>query len=170
MTGGFKRYSPVQANYKNKFIMEKRVLAVKTAQQAFALMKSMLVANMVDNELVEKNREVGDEAVAGDVYDDNVKDWYHLKLVWLKRGDDDLVGCPCFVCPFNGTLPDGTKVDTQVYVKAFSTKALHNCKMHLNGELEWTEIRDGEEFTMSDEAGRFSEERFVYRGGEILKL
>lgn len=54
MTGGFKRYSPVQANYKNKFIMEKRVLAVKTAQQAFALMKSMLVANMVDNELVEK--------------------------------------------------------------------------------------------------------------------
>ena len=33
--------------------MEKRVLAVKTAQQAFALMKSMLVANMVDNELVE---------------------------------------------------------------------------------------------------------------------
>ena len=34
-------------------------------------MKSMLVANMVDNELVEKNREVGDEAVAGDVYDDN---------------------------------------------------------------------------------------------------
>lgn len=34
--------------------MEKRVLAVKTAQQAFALMKSMLVANMVDNELVEK--------------------------------------------------------------------------------------------------------------------
>lgn len=47
--------------------MEKRVLAVKTAQQAFALMKSMLVANMVDNELVEKNREVGDEAVAGDV-------------------------------------------------------------------------------------------------------
>lgn len=42
--------------------------------------------------------------------------------------------------------------------------------MHLNGELEWTEIRDGEEFTMSDEAGRFSEERFVYRGGEILKL
>ena len=31
--------------------MEKRVLAVKTAQQAFALMKSMLVANMVDNEL-----------------------------------------------------------------------------------------------------------------------
>ena len=71
--------------------MEKRVLAVKTAQQAFALMKSMLVANMVDNELVEKNREVGDEAVAGDVYDDNVKAWYHLKLVWLKRGDDDLV-------------------------------------------------------------------------------
>ena len=70
--------------------MEKRVLAVKTAQQAFALMKSMLVANMVDNELVEKNREVGDEAVAGDVYDDNVKAWYHLKLVWLKRGDDDL--------------------------------------------------------------------------------
>lgn len=76
-------------------------------------MKSMLVANMVDNELVEKNREVGDEAVAGDVYDDNVKAWYHLKLVWLKRGDDDLVGCPCFVCPFNGTLPDGTKVDTR---------------------------------------------------------
>lgn len=135
MTGGFKRYSSVQANYKNKFIMEKRVLAVKTAQQAFALMKSMLVANMVDNELVEKNREVGDEAVAGDVYDDNVKAWYHLKLVWLKRGDDDLVGCPCFVCPFNGTLPDGTKVDTQVYVKTFSTKALHNCKSTSTGNL-----------------------------------
>lgn len=68
--------------------MEKRTLAVKTAQQAFALMKSMLAANMVDNELVEKQNhkdmEVGDVLDAGAVY--------HLKLVWLKRGDDDLVG------------------------------------------------------------------------------
>lgn len=147
--------------------MEKRVLAVKTAQQAFALMKSMLAANMVDNELVEKQNhkdmEVGDVLDAGAVY--------HLKLVWLKRGDDDLVGCPCFVCPFKGILPDGTKVDTQVYVKAFSTKALHNCKLHLKGdELEWTEIKDGEEFVMKAEAGRFPEECFVYQCGEIFEL
>lgn len=152
------------------FIMGKRVLAVKTVQQAFALMKSMLIANMVDNELIEKNRKVADEVVAGDVYDDNAKAWYHLKLVWLKRGDEGLVGCPCFVCPFHGTLPNGTKVETQIYVKTFSTKALHNCKMHLNGRLEWTEIHDGEEFIMSDKAGRFSEEKYVYRDGEILKL
>ena len=55
--------------------------------------------------------------------------------------------------------------------KAFSTKALHNCKMHLNGEeLEWEEIKDGDEFVMKEEAGRFSEERFLYRGGEIFEL
>ncbi len=151
--------------------MEKRTLAVKTAQQAFALMKSMLAANMVDNELVEKQVKTGAEVEVGDIFDESSKAWYHLKLVWLKRGDDDLVGCPCFVCPFKGTLPDGTKVDTQVYVKAFSTKALHNCKLHLKGdELEWTEIKDGEEFVMKAEAGRFPEECFVYQCGEIFEL
>ena len=151
--------------------MEKRTLAVKTAQQAFALMKSMLAANMVDNELVEKEVKNGAEVGLGDVFDESSKAWYHLRLVWLKRGDDDLVGCPCFVCPFKGSLPDGTKVDTLVYVKAFSTKALHNCKMHLNGEeLEWEEIKDGDEFVMKEETGRFPEERFLYRGGEIFEL
>lgn len=151
--------------------MEKRTLAVKTAQQAFALMKSMLAANMVDNELVEKQVKTGAEVGSGDVFDENSKAWYHLQLVWLKRGDDELVGCPCFVCPFKGILPDGTKVDTLVYVKAFSTKALHNCKLHRKGEeLEWTEIKDGDEFVMKAEAGRFPEERFLYRGGEIFEL
>ena len=146
--------------------MKKRTLAVKTAQQAFALMKSMLAACPLDNELVEKqdhkDMEVGDVLDADTVY--------HLKLVWLKRGDNDLVGCPCFLCPFNGVLPNGVHLVTQAYVKIFSTKALHNCKMHLKGdELEWTEIKDGDEFVMKEEAG-FPEEHFVYRGGEIFEV
>ena len=53
--------------------MEKRTLAVKTAQQAFALMKSMLAANMVDNELVEKQVKTGAEVEVGDIFDEASK-------------------------------------------------------------------------------------------------
>lgn len=144
--------------------MEKRVLAVKDTLRALALMKSMLAANMIDNDLVES---ASDSLSSGDVVDENGC-VYHLKLVWLKRGDGDLVGCPCFVCPFKGFLPNGMPVDTLVYVKAFSSNGLNNCKMHLRGEeLEQDEIVDGSSFKMTDEKGRYPDEEYVYRDGII---
>ena len=83
--------------------------------------------------------------------------------------EDDVVGCPCFLCDYEGYIPGFNKVKKAiVYVKAFGTKTLWMTKMFFVEENQPSfyidEIKDGDSFTMDD--GR----RYVYRDGVISLL
>ena len=63
-----------------------RILSVPSAQKALELMKAILAANMLDNEL--------------EVDDPNSENpEYYIKFGKFSRDieGEDLVGCPCFV-------------------------------------------------------------------------
>ncbi len=143
--------------------MKKRVLIVENAEKALKSMLSMLDANMIDNDLESS-------ATEGIEYN-GVK--YPVKLVWLKRGDNDLVGCPCFACKFHGVLPSGERVDAIVYVKTFATRALTMCKMHMlteETETKYHEIEDGETFVMEGRSKGYAEETYQYKNGVISRI
>ena len=149
----------------NLCIMETRKLVIKSSEEALGAMVAMLSANMIDNELVATpaEKDACGEEIPG-------THEYGVKLGWLNRGDDDLVGCPCFACDFDGMLPTGECIKAVVYVKAFANKTLHMCRMHRREEIaEFKEIKDGEIFTMHDEIGRFVDEDYRYLNGEIIK-
>ncbi len=145
------------------YFMKKRKLLVSTPAEALKVMTGMLSANMIDNELV---------TIAGEC-DENGKEipdiqQYHVRLGWLYRGDDDLIGCPCFACDFDGMLPTGDLIKAVVYVKVFATKTLHMCRMHrLDDAVDFREIKDGEKFNMHDAQERFPDEVYLYQGGQI---
>ena len=135
----------------------KRKLIVENAEKALKAMLSMLAANMIDNELANSSEGVELNGVK-----------YPVKLVWLDRGDNDLVGCPCFACHFNGVIPTGERVDAIVYVKTFATRALTMCKMHMlteETETKYHEIADGETFTMDSKG--YDKETYSYKDGAI---
>lgn len=99
---------------------------------------------------------------------------YFIKFGWFSRDKDeeDRVGCPCFVCDFKGVLPtEPTSVHGIVYVKVFATRKLNMTKMHLiedEQNFNFDEIKDGEAFTMRDEAGRYEAETFIFSKGLIV--
>ena len=146
-------------------IMETRKLVIKSSTEALSAMTAMLAANMIDNELVATSVEkdaYGEEILGTHKYD--------IKLGWLNRGDDDLVGCPCFACDFDGMLPTGERIQAVVYAKVFASTTLNMCRLHRKEEIaEFKEIKDGETFTMHDELGRFVDEDYRYLNGEIIK-
>ena len=142
-----------------------RKLVIKSSTEALSAMTAMLAANMIDNELVATSVEkdaYGEEILGTHKYD--------IKLGWLNRGDDDLVGCPCFACDFDGMLPTGERIQAVVYAKVFASTTLNMCRLHRKEEIaEFKEIKDGETFTMHDELGRFVDEDYRYLNGEIIK-
>ncbi len=146
-------------------IMGTRKLVIKSSTEALSAMTAMLAANMIDNELVATSVEkdaYGEEILGTHKYD--------IKLGWLNRGDDDLVGCPCFACDFDGMLPTGERIQAVVYAKVFASTTLNMCRLHRKEEIaEFKEIKDGETFTMHDELGRFVDEDYRYLNGEIIK-
>lgn len=145
--------------------METRKLVIKSSTEALSAMTAMLAANMIDNELVATS-------VEKDAYGEEILGTYKydIKLGWLNRGDDDLVGCPCFACDFDGMLPTGERIQAVVYTKVFASTTLNMCRLHRKEEIaEFKEIKDGETFTMHDELGRFVDEDYRYLNGEIIK-
>ena len=144
--------------------MKKRKLVVESAEKALKLMLSMLSANMVDNELI--NCDASEKGVEHN----GVK--YPIKLVWLERGDNDFVGCPCFTCRFNGVLPTGDRVEADVYVKTFAVRALTMCKMNLHhkGNTMQREIEDGQTFVMDDHSKGYGEEKYIYKDNKSIPL
>ena len=104
------------------YFMKKRKLLVSTPAEALKVMTGMLSANMIDNELV---------TIAGEC-DENGKEipdiqQYHVRLGWLNRGDDDLIGCPCFACDFEGRRYDlGSK---RGYLTAVTEFALRSAEL-----------------------------------------
>ncbi len=142
--------------------MKKRELIVDNAEKALKSMLAMLAANMIDNEL--DNCEATEKGVELQ----GVK--YPVKLVWLERGDNDLVGCPCFACNFNGMLPTGAHIKAVVYVKAFAARTFTMCKMHMlkdEGNVKCREIADGDSFVMNDNSKGYGEETYLYKNGKI---
>lgn len=126
--------------------MKKRKLIVENAEKALKSMLSMLEANMIDNDL----------------------DSSSMKLIWLDRGDNDLVGCPCFACNFHGVVPSGERIDAIVYVKTFASRTFNMCKMHIlkeETETKYHEIADGENFTMDSKG--YDKETYLYKDGTI---
>lgn len=145
--------------------METRKLVIKSSTEALSAMTAMLAANMIDNELVATS--VEKDAYGEEIFGTHK---YDIKLGWLNRGDDDLVGCPCFACDFDGMLPTGERIQAVVYAKVFASTTLNMCRLHRKEEIaEFKEIKDGETFTMHDELGRFVDEDYRYLNGEIIK-
>lgn len=145
----------------NKLLCMKRKLLVPDEHIAIKLMKSLLSANMIDNDL--------------EVDDPNKEHpTYFIKLVWLSRDpeNNEWVGCPCFICDFKGMLPDSDKpVHGIVYVKIFASQTSNMTKMHIIEDYfdyDFTLIEDGDEFKMHDEEGRFEDEIFVFTEGVII--
>ena len=141
--------------------MERKIL-VSSAEQALKLMKAFLVSNMLDNELA--------------VFDKKAKEpEYQVKFGWFSRDleNDDEVGCPCFVCDYEGMLPGSQKpISGIVYVKVFASKDANLTKMHVltpEKRVFFDEIKNGEGFKMTDPLGRYEDEEFVYNHGEVLK-
>lgn len=146
-------------------IMETRKLVIKSSTEALSAMIATFKANMIDNDLVVAS--VDRNALGKEIHGTHK---YDIKLGWLNRGDDDLVGCPCFACDFDGMLPTGEHVKAVVYVKTFAMRALCMCTLIRKEEIaEFKEIKDGETFTMHDELGRFVDEDYRYLNGEIIK-
>ena len=136
----------------------KRKLCVENRRMALKAMCDMLSANMMDNEL---------EEVSSD--SKHPEDVYGVKLVWLDRGANGWVGCPCFVAKFDGCLPNGKKIKAVVYVKVFAARTFQMCKMHelKEGESEnWREISDGETFDMPENKP-YQKETYIFRDGKI---
>lgn len=139
----------------------KRKLCVENRRMALKAMCDMLSANMMDNEL---------EEVSSD--SKQPEDVYGVKLVWLDRGANGWVGCPCFVAKFNGCLPNGKKIKAVVYVKIFASRSFQMCKMHelKEGESEnWREILDGETFEMPEDKNH-PKESYLYEGGCVKSI
>ena len=138
-----------------------RILSVPSAQKALELMKAMLAANMLDNEL--------------EVDDPNSENpEYYIKFGKFSRDieGEDLVGCPCFVCDFKGMGPV-SYLHGIVYVKVFGTKNSLLTRMHLienEPNFDFIEIENGDDFSMHDEKGRYEDERYVYKDGVIIKV
>ena len=147
---------------------KKREIKVATAEEALKRMQAFLFANMMDSHDLELENPKDEKSP------------YFIKLVWLARdsGDQNKVGCPCFACSYKGILPFSDKmVNGILYAKVFADKDFNMIKMHLIEEdgidgvnYSFTPIDDGETFKMSDEAGRFVDETFIYKAGKIEKV
>ena len=147
---------------------KKREIKVATAEEALKRMQAFLFANMMDSHDLELENPKDEKSP------------YFIKLVWLARdsGDQNKVGCPCFACSYKGILPFSDKlVNGILYAKVFADKDFNMIKMHLIEEdgidgvnYSFTPIDDGETFKMSDEAGRFVDETFIYKDGKIEKV
>ncbi len=139
----------------------KRKLLVPNEQKAIELMKALLSANMIDNDL-----EVDDPKKEHPTY--------FIKLAWLSRDveNDDWVGCPCFICDFHGMLPDSDKpVHGVVYVKIFASRETTMTKMHIiddHFDFGFNIIENEEVIKMRDKEGRYEDEDFVFVNGEIV--
>lgn len=145
--------------------MKKRELMIDTAQKALKAMLAMLDADMIGNDLVECDPTQGGVELHGT--------FYPVKLVWLKRGDKGLVGCPCFICDFCGIFPSGRRVESVMYVKAFALRTGSMCKMHLRDEkakVKYTEIADGQTFVIDDQSRGYEKGTYLYKNGVITPL
>ena len=132
--------------------MERKLL-IKTADDALKIMTATLAANMIDNELVT-----------------NKEHKHEIKLGWLTRKKHNRIGCPCFICEFDGLLPSGERLNGIVYVKTFASKKLLMCKLeHWSNVAKFEEISEGQSFTMAGD-DRFEEEKFILQNGEIKKI
>ena len=139
----------------------KRNLIISERKEALHAMLAMLSANMMDNELEEVSST-----------SENREDLYGVKLVWLDRGANGWVGCPCFVSKFDGCLPNGRKIKAVVYVKIFASRTFQMCKMHelKEGKSEnWREIQDGETFEMPEDK-KHPKESYRYEGGCVKSI
>lgn len=139
----------------------KRIILVSTADQALKLMKAFLASNMLDNELA--------------VFDKNDSEpHYQIKFGWFYRNleNEDQVGCPCFICDYEGMLPGSKKpIKGVVYVKVFASKDANLTKMQIvssEQNIFFDEIADNETFTMIDPLHRYENEVFIYKDGNVL--
>ena len=107
----------------------KRNLIISERKEALHAMLAMLSANMMDNELEEVSST-----------SENREDLYGVKLVWLDRGANGWVGCPCFVSKFDGCLPNGRKIKAVVYVKIFASRTFQMCKMVFDPSAETLQV------------------------------
>ena len=147
---------------------KKREIKVATAEDALKRMQAFLFANLMDSHDLELENPQKEGSS------------YFVKLIWLARDADDKnkVGCPCYACSYRGILPfSGKAVDGIIYVKVFADKDYNMVKMHLVEEsmldgvnFSISPIEEGETFKMVDEAGRFVDEKFIYKDGKIAKV
>lgn len=139
-----------------------RKLLVPNEQKAIELMKLKLAEKVADAIL-----EYADESTT------NVPD-RRLFLMRLSRDPEtnEWIGCPCFVCDFTGKDREtGKAVQGIVYVKAFAAQVSEMTQIYFVRnymDYGFDNIEEGETFTMHDEQGRYEDEDFVFRGGEII--
>lgn len=144
--------------------MNKRNLIVPSEQKAIELMQAKLAEKMVDGVL-----EFADETTTS--HPDR-----HLYLMRLSRDPEtnEWIGCPCFVCDFNGKDAEtGEAVHGIIYVKAFASQESEMTQIYFVKtymDYGFDNIEEGECFTMHDEQGRFEDEDFVFHNGEITPL
>lgn len=144
--------------------MNTRKLVVSNEQKAIELMKEKLDGQVADAVL-----EFPDEIATG-------VSSRRLFLMWLSRDrtTNEWIGCPCFACDFNGKNPEtGEAVQGIVYVKAFATQVSDMTQVYfIRNYLDYgfSNIEEGELFTMHDEYGRYEDEDFIFRGGEIIPV
>lgn len=142
--------------------MEKRKILVSSSEQALGLMKAFLVANMLDNDLAVFDGKIGESR-------------YKIKFGWFSRDleNDDEVGCPCFVCDYEGVMPGSTsRLKGIVYVKIFASKDANLTKMLIDIDkkrFHFEEIQNGQCFQMQDPLHRYEDETFVYKDGDIIR-
>ena len=162
---------------------KKREIKIASPQEALKRMRAFLFANMLDDGLElggEKledlrsfltDKDTSDKSEADDQKLEALRDY--VRLAWLYRDADDKkkVGCPCFVCRYQGVLPGGQNVDAIVYAKVFGDKELHMVKMHVLDEKEENysivPIADDMVFDMYDEEQRFADGKYVYKDGIV---
>lgn len=129
-------------------------MKVASDEQALKLMFAFLAANMLDNELAVENP--GEQIPK-----------YFIRYGWFSRDEnaDKTVGCPCYVADYEGYIPgDNETGRAVVYVKSFAQREPTMTKMHVieNGNFDFVEIEDGEEFSMED--GR----RYLRKDGKVM--
>ena len=95
---------------------------------------------------------------------------YRVILGHFTRNVDtnDVVGCPCFLCEYDGVLPFKNTKKALVYVKAFSSRSLLMTKIfpveNNASKFFIDEIKDGESFVMDD--GR----KYLYKDKQIILI
>ncbi len=131
----------------------KRMLIVPSLEQATKMIKSFLAANALP------------------VHND-------LKVLfgWFSRNmeDDNVVGCPCFVCDCGQfTLSHVRTNNIVVYVKIFANKDLNVTKLYqITSDkcMFFDPIGDGETFEMKDVLQRYENQSFIYKEGRISEI
>lgn len=142
--------------------MKKRNLVVANADKAIELMKAFLASQLIEAD-IDRDDDKGSLSAP-----------YFIKLAWLSRDweSDEWLGCPCFVADFHGKTLDQQKVRGIVYVKSLPTQTTEVTKMQITKdylECGLNFIEDGDVFCMHDKKGRYIDEMFVFKNGQIFR-